>query len=77
LSQFSGHAETGPGHVDLRTVLARQAQALGVGGITLSPWCSAHDREHFFSHRASGGRDGRMVAYAGLPVTGASSPGRA
>ena len=68
LSQFSGRAETGPGHVDLRAALAQQGQALGVGAITLSPWCSAHDREHFFSHRASGGRDGRMIAYAGLPL---------
>jgi purine-nucleoside/S-methyl-5'-thioadenosine phosphorylase / adenosine deaminase len=69
LSQFSGRAEAGPGHVDLRAVLAQQGQALGLGEITASPWCSAHDREHFFSHRASGGRDGRMLAYAGLPVT--------
>ncbi len=72
LSRFSGRAETGPGHVDLRAALARQGQVLGLGAITLSPWCSAHDREHFFSHRASGGRDGRMIAYAGLPATGAS-----
>ena len=73
LSQFSGRAERAPGHVDLRSALAQQAQALGVGGITLSPWCSAHDREHFFSHRASGGRDGRMIAYAGLPASRATS----
>jgi len=68
LSQFSGRAETAPGHVDLRAALAQQGRALGIGAITLSPWCSAHDREHFFSHRASGGRDGRMIAYAGLPL---------
>jgi copper oxidase (laccase) domain-containing protein len=68
LSQFSGRAEPGPGHLDLRSALARQGQALGIGGITLSSWCSAHDRERFFSHRASGGRDGRMIAYAGLPL---------
>jgi YfiH family protein len=67
LTQFSGRAETEPGQVDLRAVLAEQGQALGLGAITRSPWCSAHDRDHFFSHRASGGRDGRMVAYAGLP----------
>ena len=56
------------GHVDLREVLVRQAAALGVGDISVSPWCSAHDREHFFSHRASGGRDGRMIAYLGVPA---------
>jgi YfiH family protein len=68
LTQFSGRPESGPGHVDLRAVLAQQGQALGLGEITLSTWCSAHDRDRFFSHRASGGRDGRMIAYAGLPL---------
>jgi YfiH family protein len=57
-----------PGHVDLRAVLVRQAQALGLTTISVSPWCSAHERDRFFSHRASGGRDGRMVAYVGLPL---------
>ncbi|PYP43626.1 MAG: laccase domain-containing protein, partial [Gemmatimonadetes bacterium] len=31
------------------------------------------DREHFFSHRASGGRDGRMIAYAGFPAAAVTS----
>jgi hypothetical protein len=53
--------------LDLRAVLARQARELGVEQVTVSPWCSAHDRARFFSHRASGGRDGRMVAYLGRP----------
>ena len=57
-----------PGHVDLRGVLIQQAAELGLSEVSVSPWCSAHDREHFFSHRASGGRDGRMVAYLGLPA---------
>src|SRR5438309_1632418 len=39
-------------HVDLRGVLVRQAAELGITGVSVSPWCSAHDREHFFSHRA-------------------------
>jgi len=56
------------GHVDLREVLARQAAELGITEVSVSPWCSAHDREHFFSHRASGGRDGRMIAYLGVPA---------
>ena len=60
-------AEGGAGHVDLRARLARQAAELGVTEISVSPWCSAHDRAQFFSHRASGGRDGRMIAYVGLP----------
>lgn len=59
--------DVGVGHVDLRAILARQAAELDIGRVTVSPWCSAHDRGRFFSHRASGGRDGRMVAYLGRP----------
>ena len=55
----------GPWHVDLRERLAHQARAAGVREISISEWCSAHDRDRFFSHRASGGRDGRMVGYLG------------
>ena len=61
------HAEPGPWHLDLRDVLAGQAADLGVGRITVSSWCSAHDRPSFYSHRASRGTDGRMVAYLGIP----------
>jgi YfiH family protein len=58
----------GQSHIDLRDVLAQQARALGVRDVSLSPWCSAEDRDRFFSHRASRGRDGRMVAYLGRPL---------
>jgi copper oxidase (laccase) domain-containing protein len=44
-----------------------QAEALGLETVTTSSWCSAHDRTDFFSHRASRGADGRMVAYLGVP----------
>ncbi len=57
----------GPWHLDLREVLADQAGRLGIADVTVSGWCSAHHRDRFFSHRASGGRDGRMVAYLGRP----------
>jgi YfiH family protein len=56
------------GRVDLRAVLVRQAGELGITEVSVSPWCTAHDRDRFFSHRASGGRDGRMIAYAGMPL---------
>jgi polyphenol oxidase len=56
----------GPWHLDLRSRLAEQAAALGVQQVTSSSWCSAHDRTTFFSHRASGGTDGRMVGYLGM-----------
>jgi YfiH family protein len=61
------HRGAGPWRLDLREVLAGQAAALGVRRITLSSWCSAHDRQRFYSHRASGGADGRMVAFLGMP----------
>jgi len=58
-----------PVPLDLRAILARQAHELGIEQVTISPACSAHNRDRFFSHRASGGRDGRMVAYLGRPKT--------
>ena len=57
----------GPWHLDLRARLAEQAARLGLGTVTVSGWCSAHDRDSFYSHRASRGTDGRMVAYLGMP----------
>ena len=59
---------SGPWHIDLRDQLAHQAERLGVAAVTSSTWCSAHDRSSFYSHRASGGTDGRMVAYLGMPL---------
>jgi len=57
----------GSTHLDLRGILAQQAHGLGIREVSISPWCSAEERERFFSHRASRGRDGRMVAYLGRP----------
>ena len=61
-------ADGASGHVDLRDLLVRQAGDLGITEVSVSSWCTAHDRDRFFSHRASGGRDGRMIAYAGMPL---------
>ena len=58
----------GASHLDLRDILAQQARDLGIQDVSISPWCSAEGRDRFFSHRASGGRDGRMVAYLGQPL---------
>ena len=63
----------GPWHLDLREVLQAQASSLGVGEMTVSGRCTARDRGDFFSHRASGGADGRMVAYLGLETDPGSS----
>jgi YfiH family protein len=65
----------GPWHLDLRSTLAEQARKAGLNQITASPWCSAHDRDRFYSHRASQGADGRMVAYIGM-LTGRPGPNR-
>ena len=56
----------GPWQLDLRTTLIGQARAAGVSRVTTSSWCSAHHRPEFYSHRASRGADGRMVAYLGI-----------
>ena len=66
--QLGTYASKASAHVDLRGVLATQAAELGIGVVTVSPWCTAHDRAQFFSHRASGGTDGRQVAYLGRPI---------
>ncbi len=65
-------AGQGPWRLDVRERLAGQARALGLAEVSRSAWCSAHDRDRFYSHRASRGADGRMVAYLGRPV---DSPG--
>ncbi len=64
----------GPWHLDLREQLTSQARALGLVHVTTSAWCSAHDRSSFFSHRASGGGDGRMVAFIGMRERENTSP---
>lgn len=56
----------GPFRVDLRESLIRQAARMGIGEVSRSQFCSAEEPGRFFSHRASGGRAGRMVAYLAL-----------
>lgn len=57
---------SGPWHLDLRSLLLRQGTELGIGEISTSPHCTAEPEGPFFSHRASGGTDGRMVAWLGI-----------
>ncbi len=66
----------GPWHLDLRDVLAGQAEDLGIGTVTRSGHCSAAAADRFFSHRRSGGTDGRMVAYLGFPAPDAEHGAR-
>ena len=55
-----------PWAVDVRERLTDEARHLGIGEVSVSQWCTVHDHERFFSHRASGGAPGRMVAYLGF-----------
>lgn len=65
---------SGRQHVDLRSELARRAAGLGVGRVTVSDHCTAGEHQDFFSHRRSGGTDGRQVAYLGIPAAGSVAP---
>ncbi|MEE8061832.1 MAG: laccase domain-containing protein [Gemmatimonadales bacterium] len=57
-----------PWAIDLRERLTTEALSLGVREATVSDWCSVHNNDRFFSHRASRGGPGRMVAYLGFPA---------
>jgi len=67
--RVTGVSVAGPTGLDLRANLLDRAVALGVGSATCSGWCTAHDNDRFYSHRASQGAAGRMVAYVGRPNT--------
>ena len=63
----TGVSADGNRHLDLSAVIVKRAERSGVRRATVSPWCTAHDQKAFYSHRRSGGADGRMVAYLGRP----------
>lgn len=63
-----GASTAGKGQLDLREAISQRAHRAGVGRVTRSSWCTAHDRDRFYSHRASAGGDGRMLAYLGRPL---------
>jgi len=58
-AQLTGQPANRPGNVDLRALLAEQAQEAGVQKITVSPSCTRCDNDMFFSHRA--GDTGRQL----------------
>jgi polyphenol oxidase len=51
--------------VDLRSIIAGQARARGVRHVTISPWCTRHHNDRFFSHRA--GDAGRQIGVIYAP----------
>jgi YfiH family protein len=58
----------GPALLDLRRAVASRAQGLGIDRVSVSGHCTSHDADRFYSHRASGGAAGRMIAYVGRPM---------
>ncbi len=66
---FAELTGTNPGRptpVDLRALIADHARRAGVSDISISPRCTRHDNDRFFSHRAgdAGRQLGVMVAAA-------------
>jgi len=59
VAQLTGRRVDGPETVDLRSIIAGHASAAGVRSIAISPWCTRHHNDRFFSHRA--GDAGRQV----------------
>ncbi|HEY9480402.1 MAG TPA: polyphenol oxidase family protein [Gemmatimonadaceae bacterium] len=59
-AQLTGRAVSAPTPVDLRSIIASHARAAGVRHITISPFCTRHHNDRFFSHRA--GDTGRQIA---------------
>jgi YfiH family protein len=59
-AQLTSTAVSTPTTVDLRALIASHAHSAGVRHITISPFCTRHDNDRFFSHRAGDG--GRQIA---------------
>jgi YfiH family protein len=59
-SRLTSREVSAPTPVDLRAIIASHARSLGVHHITISPFCTRHHNERFFSHRA--GDAGRQIA---------------
>lgn len=62
--QLTARTVSAPTPVDLRSIIASRARTLGVRDITISPFCTRHDNDRFFSHRAGDG--GRQIAVVGF-----------
>ena len=69
IEALGGEPAADSAKLDLRSVLVQRAHDLGIYRSTQSTWCSAHDGDRFYSHRESRGREGRMIAYLGKPLT--------
>jgi hypothetical protein len=65
LGAVHGRRASAAARLDLRLALAERATELGLGEVTVSSLCTAHSDADLYSHRASRGGPGRMVAYFG------------
>jgi YfiH family protein len=65
----TGRSDDRPETLDLRSILAGQAERLGLKKVTISPLCTVHDNGWFHSYRACGEKAGRMAAYLGVPLS--------
>lgn len=66
LAAVTGLPAFGNAHLDVRSVLAEQAYALGVRKIDVSKWCTRCGSGKFFSHRGGdAGRQLGVIAYGG------------
>ena len=63
-----GKRGSGPACLDLRLELAARAGAAGISAdaVSVLDWCTRCGPVHLHSHRAHGGRAGRMAAFIGL-----------
>lgn len=68
VAALTGRHSDSPERIDLRAELVKRADRMGVRRVTTSSWCSAHHADRFYSHRRSGGTDGRMLAFLGVPA---------
>ncbi len=59
-AELTSHSVSSPTTIDLRSLIASHARSAGVHHITISPFCTRHHNDRFFSHRA--GDAGRQVA---------------
>jgi YfiH family protein len=64
MEAVTGRPAQGKGHLDVRAVLAEQAQRLGVPNITISHACTRCHNDRFYSHRA--GDPGRQLGLIAL-----------
>jgi copper oxidase (laccase) domain-containing protein len=62
-AQLTSTTVSTPTPVHLRALIASHARSAGVRHITISPFCTRHHNDRFFSHRAGDG--GRQIAVIG------------